>query len=234
MIRNRRNYALIGLAFAALTGMVALSGQRVSQAAPSDRDVVVVNTASQAVPVQTQGVTTVAGDVNVVNTPTVRAEQLGQWNVGLSGTPTVQVGNAANSPVFVRDVDNPARQPFQRELDPLVTVGQFTASDSLTVPAGKRLVIEFATAPVTTPPGTKLWVRIQTTVNGISNQYSLLPELQGSFAASGSDFLLAAQPMKVYADPATQVVAVVNVLGGTANANTGAGVVMSGYLIDVP
>lgn len=234
MIRNHRNYALIGLAFAALTGMVALSGQWVSQAAPSDKDVVVVNTASQAVPVQTQGVTTVAGDVNVANTPTVLAQQTGQWNVGLSGTPTVQVGNASSSPVLVRDVDNPARQPFQRELDPLVAVGQFTASDLFTVPAGKRLVIEFATASITTAPGTKMWVRIQTRVNGSTNEHSLLPELQGPFAASGSDFLLAAQSMKIYADPNTQVVAVVNVLGGTANANTGAAVVMSGHLIDVP
>ncbi len=35
----------------------------------------------------------VAGTMNVANTPTVKAQQDGTWNVGLTGTPTVDVGN---------------------------------------------------------------------------------------------------------------------------------------------
>jgi hypothetical protein len=35
----------------------------------------------------------VAGSLQVANTPTVKAQQDGTWNVGISGTPTVDVGN---------------------------------------------------------------------------------------------------------------------------------------------
>ena len=38
-------------------------------------------------------------NVNVVNTPTVTAQQSGSWNVGINGTPTVNVGNTTNNPI---------------------------------------------------------------------------------------------------------------------------------------
>ena len=63
--------------------------------------------------------------VFITNTPlpvqgTVAAAQSGPWNVGIAGTPTVNVGNLGNiqlntsaaNPLQVRDVDNPTRQPF--------------------------------------------------------------------------------------------------------------------------
>src|SRR5437899_6396572 len=60
----------------------------------------------------------------------------------------VNVVNTTASPVPVRDVDNPARQPFQAE-----AVGGFADGASTTgditigaVPAGKRLVIEYVSA----------------------------------------------------------------------------------------
>ncbi len=208
-MKNFKNYLFAAIVFAILIGSLVLSDSRASHAAPPpDKDVVVVNTQSNPVPV--------AG------------------NVGITNTPTVQVSNAFNSPLPVRDVDNPARQPFQRELDPLIPAGSFTASDSLTVPAGKRLVIEFASATINTTSGTKMWVRIQTTTSGSTNAHTLVPELQGPFSADNSDFFVAAQPMKVFADPATQVIVITSVLGGVANSNSGAAVVMSGYLVDVP
>ena len=37
-----------------------------------------------------------AKDVNVVNTPTVNAQQSGAWNVGITGTPTVKLDPTAN------------------------------------------------------------------------------------------------------------------------------------------
>lgn len=225
-MKNFRDYLLAAISFVILVSSLVLTGSYASHAAPADKYVTVVNTPSNPVPV--------VGNVSLTNTPTVQAQQLGQWNVSLSGTPTVQVGNAPNSPLPVRDVDNPARQPFQGELDPLVTVGSFTASDSLSVPAGKRLVIEFASATINTTSGTKMWVRIQTTTNNSTNAHTLVPELQGAFAAGGSDFFVAAQPLKIYADPGTQVTFIVNVLGGVANTNSGAAVVMSGYFVNVP
>src|SRR6266567_3278629 len=64
-------------------------------------------------------------NVNVVNTPTVSAQQTGPWSVGITGTPninvanmptvgldpannSIKVGNDAANPVLVRDIDNPA------------------------------------------------------------------------------------------------------------------------------
>ena len=49
------------------------------------RDVLVVNTTAQPVPVAPQGTTTVAGNVS--------AQQSGSWTVGISGTPGVTVSN---------------------------------------------------------------------------------------------------------------------------------------------
>src|SRR5437870_8952863 len=58
----------------------------------------------------------------------------------------VNVVNTTASPMPVRDVDNPARQPFQAEVvggfaDGASTTGDVTIT---TVPAGKRLIIEDA------------------------------------------------------------------------------------------
>ena len=65
-------------------------------------------------------------------------------NVNVVNTPNVNVVNTPASPVPVRDVDNPARQPFQAEVvggfaDGASTTGEVTIT---TVPAGKLLVIE--------------------------------------------------------------------------------------------
>src|SRR5216117_2665883 len=56
----------------------------------------------------------------------------------------VNVVNTPASPVPVRDVDNPARQPFQAEAVGGFADGASTTGDILitTVPAGKLLVIE--------------------------------------------------------------------------------------------
>src|SRR5262249_3830823 len=89
----------------------------------------------------TAAASTQTQNVNVVNTPTVNAQQSGVWNVGINGTPPVAVSNfpattnvaidsSANTvkidtanPLPVRDVDNPARQPFQRNGDAIIADG---------------------------------------------------------------------------------------------------------------
>jgi hypothetical protein len=47
----------------------------------------------------TNAPTTQTQNVNVVNTPTVSAQQSGTWNVGINGTPTVNVASMPNSPL---------------------------------------------------------------------------------------------------------------------------------------
>src|SRR5438552_13850372 len=65
-------------------------------------------------------------------------------NVNVVNTPNVNVVNTPASPVPVRDVDNPARQPFHVEAVAGFADGASTTGGILipAVPAGKRLVIE--------------------------------------------------------------------------------------------
>ena len=69
------------------------------------QNVRVVNTSSQPVPTTMQGTTTVTGNVNITNTPTVgltpsansvQAQQSGTWNVGINGTPTVNLASGTS------------------------------------------------------------------------------------------------------------------------------------------
>lgn len=63
-------------------------------------------------------------NVNVVNTPTVNAQQSGTW--------------------VVRDVDNPARQHIEATINVNLFDGQPVGLSTLaTVPAGKTLVVEY-------------------------------------------------------------------------------------------
>ena|SRR5215510_6507653 len=94
--------------------------------------------------------TSQAQNVNVVNTPSVNAQQNGTWNVGITGTPVValaapnnivKIGNT--DPLPVRDVDNPARQPFEASTGVIINnLNPTGVRDITTVPQGKTLVIE--------------------------------------------------------------------------------------------
>jgi hypothetical protein len=60
------------------------------------------------------------------------------------GTPvSVQVGNPESAPVPVRDVEHPARDPYQAAVTVDLANGDLTKQGTLdAVPAGKRLVVE--------------------------------------------------------------------------------------------
>jgi hypothetical protein len=85
-------------------------------------------------PLPVQGSTSVSG--------TVAATQNGTWNVGISGTPNVNVTNPATAPVLFLNVNDPGRIPYQSTM--LVTncpAGECIATFSA-VPSGHRLVIQ--------------------------------------------------------------------------------------------
>jgi hypothetical protein len=237
-MKNIRIYLVALCALVLSAGSFLLNGATSSIAAPSDKDVVVTNTASNPVPVQAQGTTNVSGNisisntpsVSIANTPTVNAQEFGSWNVNISNTPTVHLDSS--TPVNVRNVDNPALQPFQRNLDVLIPPGQGTATDQYTVPAGKRLVIEFASNSVTAPTGMKLWVRVQALSGGVFSNYNMTSALLANTA--GTDFSVGSEVTRIYADPGSNVTLVVSVLGGTAGPNTGAEVDLSGHFVDLP
>jgi len=126
-----KSYLIATTAIALLAGTITLSLPRAGNANPSiDENVKVVNTSSSPVPVLLQG----PGGL------TVQAQQSGSWNVGISGTPTVIVGNNAQAPLFVRNVDEPGRNPFQTSENILFTTVSGTAF--FAVPDGKVTVIE--------------------------------------------------------------------------------------------
>ena len=149
--------------------------------------------------------------------------------------PGVTVNNTDSNPVPVRDVENPARQPFQQELFLSTPDGLLGATEQFTVPSGKRLVIEFVSFSMTWPGGqvtTRAFINV---CNASGNSCPASSYLPASFQATefgGSEFFVASSPTRLYADPGTVVSAAVrrNVTAGEGLAT----VAISGYLVDVP
>lgn len=131
---QKRIYLLALCAVALSAGSFLLAAAGSSHAAPPDKDVVVVNTPSNPVPVQMQGPTNVAGSVSVSNTPNVLAQQSGPW--------AQTIVNTESNPVPVRAVGETGQKPFQKFVQLDALCGQNTAHGHFSVPAGKRLVIE--------------------------------------------------------------------------------------------
>ena len=146
-MKNLKHYLTASLGLILFVSVIAFSLPQMGHAnfAP-DKDVKVINTPAEAVPVAVQGTTNVSGSVNVANTPTVNAKQSGAWNVGIAGTPTVEVGNEAGNPVLTRDVDRPTAQPFQFEAVVTIEDGFQGGNAGIPVPSGKLLVIENVSA----------------------------------------------------------------------------------------
>src|SRR5262249_34116686 len=148
--------------------------------------------------VETQGVkfsdgtiqTTAAlgGPVSVVHDSTLAG----------GGTQASPLGIA--SPLTVRDLDNPARQPF------VATMLSVNANTSFfTVPAGKLLVIEYVSGQGTLPAGEKLLsVRLQVTTQGSTVLHRFLPAFTGTEV--NGDVFLVGQQTRLYADPASTVI----------------------------
>jgi hypothetical protein len=93
IIRKVQRYLVCAaiLVCASVVLPVASYGQN-GEAGPT-KPVIVVNPASQPVPVTG----TINGSVNITNTPTVNAQQTGPWNVGIVGIPTVKLDSSNNT-----------------------------------------------------------------------------------------------------------------------------------------
>jgi len=169
--------------------------------------------------------------------PVVRAAP-SPSNVNVVNTPNVNVVNTTASPVPVRDVDNPAKQPFQAEVvggfaDGASSTGDITIA---TVPAGKRLVIEHVSAFGTMLPTQKV-------INGGSDVIWADPfstlivqyhwDSQGSNADGSRDYFVASQLVRFYANPGP--IQCFAERDSTAGANPNSVTfTISGYLVDCP
>src|SRR5439155_10253743 len=113
-------------------------------------------------------------------------------NVNVVNTPNVNVVNTTASPVPVRDVDNPARQPFQAQVVGGFADGAATTGDIpiTTVPAGKLLVIEHVSVFGRMLPGQKM-VRATIQTGDFSTYLRISP--QGSNAGGTRDYFVGSE-----------------------------------------
>jgi hypothetical protein len=124
--------------------------------------------------------------------------------------------------VLVRDVDNPARQPFQKAL---------FGGDSFVAPAGKRLVIEYVSvrgSGAANDGNGFMQADISTTTNGEFASHRI-PLTQDR--VQDTHFYEGAESTRIYADPGTPVqfsVAFQSTTGLFSRAT------VSGYLVDLP
>jgi len=92
----------------------------------------------------------------------------------------VLVINASTQPLPVRDADNPARLPFQREISVNLNPGSETGEDEVvTVPSGKRLVVEHASATGFVPVGQNLRLFVLSRLNSQLTSEALIATPQG-------------------------------------------------------
>lgn len=136
---------------------------------------------------------------------------------------SVTVTNGLTKPVPERDVDNPARQPFQHTLSPSSGTSSF-ASASYQVPPGKYLVIEYYQAQLTQyPSGGYAYMYLITTAHGEAAYYKIIPPEASTVPMN--------QLTRIYADPGSTVSAQVTQSSGSSS---GGNVILSGYFVNVP
>ena len=144
-------------------------------------------------------------------------------------TGTVNIGNLGGEPLPVRDVDNPARAAFQQTIN----VGDLQTG-TITVPEGKRLVIEFISASFDASPGTckSTDVQVSTILNGQSaaSRHHLIPI--SAFEAPSVNSFVISQETQIYADSVAPVTFSFFPISGPCSYQGTATV--SGHLVDVP
>ena len=173
-------------------------GQGGSTVGPT-KPVEIVNTASNPVPTLAQGVTQVAGSVSVANTPGVNVLNTPDVNVTnaltLDPASTVQISNPPGNPVPV----SVQGQPVRRYVQATGSLPENNAGNSTvvlyTVPAGKRLVIEYFSGFTR---GDEAMFLLTTTVGGVQARHYIPRPAEGVIEN--------ARFVRIYADAGTDVV----------------------------
>jgi hypothetical protein len=146
---------------------------------------------------------------------------------------TPKVAHAVATLVDVaRNEENPARSPFQKELDFSITDGGIAATSSFAVPAGKALVIDFVSGAAFQPAGeTMRNYEIFTRVNGVQALHSFAPGQVTADSGGGTD-QFTSQPVVIYADQASEVDFIAVRVQSTGF--TSGSVTVSGHLVNAP
>lgn len=166
-----------------------------------------------------------ARDVNVVNTPL----PVDIINPSLDISGTVRVTNPSSDPVLVRDINNPALEPFHTTILADADDGSAVGREHLSIPTGKLLVVENVSAVVSLPIGQKvIRLGVKTEIPHMGLVEHFIPsQFQGTQTAD-RDIFIAGQPMRLYADPQLNVAFERDSFDGHASAQFA----ISGYLVD--
>jgi hypothetical protein len=227
-----------------------------AKAGPSSKDVVVTNDAANPVPVVVLGTAAVTGAVAITNTPSVNVSNTPSVivsntpSVTVSNTPSVTVSNTpsvtvSNTPsVTVSNqptvklaagstVEITPAQPFVARTVVNVVLGDVIGTASIDLPASQRFVVEYVAVRCRSGLGQKMEVQFQAQTNGVTGNYTIPVQYQGSTAGLDTNF--GSQLVKVYADPASQLTMDIHrhgspALDGTANCDYS----FSGYLVNGP
>ena len=130
----------------------------------------------------------------------------------------------------VRDVENPARRPFQATAGCTIDPGKIFCTNTFTVPANKLLVVETVSGFVTVPPGQTAFHSLNTSHEPSNDVSFFMPATFVSNDGTNLRFAVT-QSMRAYAFPGTHVVGIGSrsaPLIGSGSAIT----TISGYLVD--
>jgi len=232
-VMKRSKFVSGAVTLAGLVAVLLLLPREEIQGQPGRRPraVEVVNGPRHPVPVVAAGATRVEG--------TVAAEQAGDWQVALSGVPTVLVGNAPEQAVPVHCVDavEPELIQFMLSFDDM-PAGEQNSWQSFDVPAGKRLLIDYVTARVVLPAGQRGKIQITTTpayadYQGVQHHFSLTPDGSNLSSAPGTESHTLSQETRIFGEGTISIV----LTRGPAPSPTGLGggrVSITGRLVDAP
>jgi hypothetical protein len=213
--------------------LAAMAGPRPTHSSGSEA-VRVVNT---PLPVQgTVGVNNfpanqaVSGTIGVNNFPATQAVS-GTVNVGnFPSAQQVSFSNTGTTPLYIRDVDNPAHTPFLGTLFCLVPAGSVSCDASFSVPSGSELVIESVSARADLASGERAVVELNVTTNGVTSLFIEIP-LTFQITSSGIDTYTANQPVRLYADPGTSPALHAFLSGTSSTGVENFRITVSGYLV---
>lgn len=144
-------------------------------------------------------------------------------------TGTVSVANLGDSPLPVRDVDSPGRQPVTAEGS---CSGSGCSATVYTVPAGKRLIVEYASITANIPAGKVARWRLFTNNAGQQGTELNFPLTQPPVIFGIISQSTAGQQVRLYAEAGSEVR-----MNGTTSDNAMPSnyiFSISGYLVDVP
>lgn len=144
----------------------------------------------------------------------------------------VEVVNTLDNPALIRDVDSPARQPFQAAVEGTMGAGTEGINLFVTVPTGKRLVIEYVSGTCFVPGGQKCIFSVGTIVNNAATStfHNLQTEVVGPFGSE--DLFRAGEQVRIYGDGGTSVTLRADRDQPTGNATVRMS--LSGHLVDLP